>query len=134
MALRAGALIAALGGLCAEEVVAMSATKTCSADRFMERKDKRKWLASASAEELVQTIYNLVREVDDGDVSNALYFALGEAFERFAPEAEWVETERRILASPSRGLTVDAILRGERSKAKRQAKLDWLTNVKRSDT
>ena len=48
--------------------------------------------------------------------------------------AEWVETERRILASPSRGLTVDAILRGERSKAKRQAKLDWLTNVKRSDT
>lgn len=93
----------------------MSATKTrrltSSAKRFIEHEDKREWLAKASDVQLLQMTYALVCEIDDDEqgkgetLKDSFYFVLREAFERFAPEAEW--------ASEVRDMPEDADLRAE---------------------
>jgi hypothetical protein len=45
-------------------------------------------LVALSDEALVTRIYELVREIED-PLSDEFYWYLGEAFERFAPDAEW---------------------------------------------
>ena len=54
-------------------------------------------LAGLSDDELVRRTYALVREqLDDAD---NLYWLLGEAFERWAPAAEWAEHVRHARES-----------------------------------
>jgi hypothetical protein len=45
-------------------------------------------------EELVCQVYEWIERIDDPHISDALYFLTTEAFERFAPEAEWAEHVR----------------------------------------
>lgn len=47
--------------------------------------------------------------------------------------SEWVESERKILESGVYGLTYAAVARGERNRAKRRARLDYLLGVRDSD-
>lgn len=52
--------------------------------------------------ELVQHAYALVDEVDDDYLADEFYMALGEAFERFAPEASRAELEASYADDPNR--------------------------------
>lgn len=53
-------------------------------------------LVALSDVDLVEHIYLLVQEIDSDVVSDEFYWYLTEAFERFAPDAEWENRARSL--------------------------------------
>jgi hypothetical protein len=82
--LGAGAGIAVLRGRCAEKGGTVPITHGYSEDVVLRLSD----------DDLLTHVYRWIEAVEDPDVSDALYWVCTEAFERFAPEAEWRTVER----------------------------------------
>ena len=60
---------------------------------------KEAWLASLSDVDLVEATWDIVSAVEDEDMKDMLYRVVGEAFERFAPEADWANDVRDTAGS-----------------------------------
>ena len=56
-------------------------------------------LASVTADELVRRIYDAVKKIPDDALADELHLLLEEAFERWAPEADWADRVRYAIAS-----------------------------------
>lgn len=76
-------------------------------------------LVRFSDEELVSLVYELVNRVHDDDLSDEMHHCFQEAFERFAPSAEWAH-HLHYYRSEYRGKDRDAEIAGTRASAVRQ--------------
>jgi hypothetical protein len=81
--LRAGALIAVLGGLRAEGRPVVAPTLGITEDVAI----------SLSDVALIRAVYSRVLDLDVEDEGDVIILLLTEAFERFAPEAAWAADE-----------------------------------------
>jgi hypothetical protein len=97
--LRVGAIIAALGGHCAERSLSMATRHSLSTDGVITLSDS----------ELARLTYEYIGRCDRDDASHddtkdALYFLVTEVFERFAPNVERAQLERDYADSDEQDL------------------------------